>query len=86
MAGEDLQQEWARANRAGRGASARKSVATLASVAVTVSIVIVGYVLLFVLWPFDRIPVVFLATPWLPALPAGWWVRNRLWPAGALGR
>jgi hypothetical protein len=82
----DLQDEWARANRAGRTTNRRKAVATIASIAVTAPIVVAGYVALYALWPSNRIPVLFLALPWLPALPAGLWVRGRLWPRGALGR
>jgi hypothetical protein len=83
---EDLQAEWARANKAGGGANRRKAMATFASVAIAVPIVGLGYFVMLVFWPFDKIPVLFLALPWLPALPAGWWVRQKLWPRGALGR
>ena len=83
---DDLQDEWARANRAGRAANRQKLLATAASIAVTFPIVAVGYVLVIGLWPLARIPVILLALPWLPALPAGWWVRRKLWPGGAFGR
>jgi hypothetical protein len=83
---QDLQNEWARANRAGRGANRKKAIATIASVTVTVPVVAVGYFVMLGLWPWDRIPVLFLALPWVPALPVGWWVRSKLWPRGALGR
>jgi hypothetical protein len=79
-----LKQEWARAQAAGRGVSRKKAVATLASVAVTFVTVVAGYVVFFLAWPFDRVPVLFLALPWLPALPLGWFVRRKLWPGGAL--
>lgn len=84
--GGDLENEWARANRAGAAANRRKALAVVASVVVTALIVIVGYVVLLGAWPSDRIPVLFLGLPWLPALPVGLWVRGRLWPRGALGR
>jgi hypothetical protein len=79
-----LKAEWARAQSAGRGVSRKKLVATLASVAVTSVVVVAGYVVFIVAWPFDRVPVLFLALPWLPALPLGWFVRRKLWPGGAL--
>jgi hypothetical protein len=82
---EALKAEWSRAKAAGRGASREKLVATLASLAVTAFAVVAGYVALYIAWPFDRIPVLFLALPWLPALPLGWLVRRKLWPRGALG-
>jgi hypothetical protein len=82
---EALKAEWSRAQAAGRGASRKKLVATLASVAVASIAVVAGYVVLYVAWPFDRIPVLFLGLPWLPALPLGWFVRRKLWPRGALG-
>jgi hypothetical protein len=80
-----LKAEWSRAQAAGRGASRKKMMATLASVTVTSIAVVAGYVVLYVAWPFDRIPVLFLALPFLPALPLGWFVRRKLWPRGALG-
>jgi hypothetical protein len=83
---DDLQDEWARANRAGRAVNRQKTVATLASIAVTAVIMIAGYVVFFAAWTFDKIPVLFLALPWVPALPAGLFVRSRLWPRGQLGR
>lgn len=82
----DLQDEWARANRGGRAANRQKAIATGASIAVTLAIVAAGYVLLFAVWFFDKMPVFILALPWLPALPAGWWIRKRLWPRGAYAR
>jgi hypothetical protein len=78
-----LEDEWARANRAGRTANRQKATATLASVAVTALVVAAGYLALFVAWPFDKIPVLFFGLPWIPALPAGWWIRGKLWPKGA---
>jgi hypothetical protein len=79
-----LKAEWARAQAAGRGVSRKKTVATLASVAVTMVAVVAGYVVFYLAWPFDRVPVLFLALPWVPALPLGWLVRRKLWPGGAL--
>jgi hypothetical protein len=84
--GDDLDDEWARANRAGRAANRQKLFATVSSVGVTSTIVAVGYLVFFMLWPSNRIPVLFLALPWLPALPVGLWIRHKLWPRGALGR
>jgi len=83
---EELRAEWARASRSGQAVNRRKAVATVASVAVTLPILVVGYGVFFLAWPFGKVPIVILAIPWLPALTAGWWVRGRLWPRGALGR
>ena len=80
----ELRAEWARANRGGRAATRKKALATLASVAVTGTLLLVGYFFIFAL--FDTIRVIHLALPWFPALPAGWAVRNKLWPRGALAR
>ena len=77
-----LKTEWARAQGMGRSLGRRRTVATLASVVVTALTVVFGYAALWVLWPFDKIPVVYLALPWLPALPLGWFVRQKLWPRG----
>jgi hypothetical protein len=88
MGGADddaLKAEWSRAQAAGRGVSRKKMLATFASVTVTSIAVVAGYVVLYVAWPFDRIPVLFLTLPFLPALPLGWLVRRKLWPRGALG-
>jgi hypothetical protein len=79
-----LKAEWARARAAGRGVSRKKAFATLVSVAVTFVTVVAGYIVFYLAWPFDRVPVLFLALPWLPALPLGWFVRRKLWPGGAL--
>lgn len=81
---DELQNEWARMNRAGGAVRRKKMIASLASIAVTFVVLIVGYVVLLGLYPFDRIPVVALALPWFPALPAGWFVRRKLTPSGAL--
>jgi hypothetical protein len=81
---QQLQDDWARANRGGRAALRQKAFATVASVAVTAVILFLGYFV--VLGLFDRVRVVHLVLPWFPALPAGWWVRGKLWPRGALGR
>ena len=83
---EELRAEWARASRSGQAVKRKKALATLASVAVTLPILGLGYLVFFLVWPFERVPVVLLAIPWAPALAAGWWVRGRLWPRGALGR
>jgi hypothetical protein len=83
---EKFKQEWARMNRAGNAVNRQKAIATLASVALTIVILAVSYPVLLVLWPSNKIPVLFLALPWFPALAAGWWVRTKLWPGGALGR
>jgi hypothetical protein len=85
-ANEDLEDDWARANRAGRAVNRRKAFATLVSIGATAALAGAGYLAFFALWPSERFPVLFLALPWLPALPVGWWVRNGLWPRGALGR
>ena len=82
---EALKSEWSRAQSAGRWATRKKLVATVVSVSVTAIVVVLGYVLLYALWPFDRIPVLFLAIPWLPALPIGFVIRQKLWPRGPLG-
>jgi hypothetical protein len=79
---EKLKSEWARAQGFGRALGRKRMVATLASMMATGVVVLVGYVVLFVLWPFDKIPVLYLGLPWLPALPLGWFVRNKLWPKG----
>jgi hypothetical protein len=82
---EALRAEWSRAQAAGRGATRKKAVATAVSVTATAVVVIVGYVVLYAAWPFDRIPVLFLTLPWLPALPMGLVLRQKLWPRGPLG-
>ncbi len=86
QADDELKAEWDRASRSGRAVNRKKAVATLASVGVTAPALALGYLVFFAVWPFDRVPVILLATPWVPALGAGWWVRGRLWPGGALGR
>jgi hypothetical protein len=78
--------EWARMNRAGNVVNRQKAIATCASIGLTILILTVSYPILLVLWPSNKIPVIFLTLPWFPALSAGWWVRNKLWPGGALGR
>ena len=82
---DGLKAEWARAQGAGRAATRKKLVATVASVLVTAVVAVAGYSVLFIAWPFAKIPVLFLATPWLPALPLGMVIRGRLWPRGPLG-
>jgi|HubBroStandDraft_2_1064218.scaffolds.fasta_scaffold384491_2 hypothetical protein len=80
-----LAAEWSRANAGGRVYARKKLIASFASVAVTGVAVVVGYVVLLTYWPFDRVPILFLSLPWIPALPLGLVVRQRLWPRGALG-
>jgi hypothetical protein len=80
-----LKAEWSRANAGGRGYARKKLVATLASVGATAVATVVGYVVLYAIWPFDRIPILFLSLPWVPALPLGLIIRQKLWPRGALG-
>jgi hypothetical protein len=77
-----LKDEWARAQGFGRALARRRMVATLASLVVTTALVFGGYAALWLLWPFDKIPVVYLGLPWIPALPVGWLVRQKLWPRG----
>ena len=77
-----LKDEWARAQGFGRALARRRLIATLASMVVCGAVALVGYVALLVAWPFDKIPVLYLAGPWLAALPLGWWVRQKLWPRG----
>jgi hypothetical protein len=77
-----LKDEWSRAQGFGRALGRRRMIATLASIVVCGAIVLVGYFVLLVGWPFEKIPVLYLALPWLPALPLGWFVRQKLWPRG----
>ena len=77
-----LKDEWTRAQGFGRSLARRRLIATLASMVVCGATVLVGYFVLLVAWPFDKIPVLYLALPWLPALPLGWFVRQKLWPRG----
>jgi hypothetical protein len=77
-----LKDEWSRAQGFGRALARKRLIATLASIVVCGVTVLVGYVVLLVAWPFDKIPVVYLSLPWLPALPIGWFVRQKLWPRG----
>jgi hypothetical protein len=79
---EQLKAEWAKAQGFGRALARRRMIATLASMAATGAIVVGGYVALLVLWPFDKIPLLYLSLPWIPALPFGWFIRNKLWPKG----
>ncbi len=77
-----LKEEWARAQGFGRSLARKRLVATLASMAACFGLLVVCYAALLLLWPFDRIPVLYLAAPWLAALPVGWVVRQKLWPRG----
>lgn len=81
---QELKDQWAKANRAGSSVNRKKAIASLASIGVTFIILAAGYIVLLELWPFDKVPVVMLALPWFGALPAGWWVRKKLAPTGAL--
>jgi hypothetical protein len=41
-----------------------------------------GSVVLYLVWPFDKIAVWMLAAPIALSLAAGWAVRAKLWPKG----
>lgn len=65
----------------GRELTRQRAIATAAGMA----IVALGFgvaVLLWVVWPFARIPIWLLAAPVAVSIGVAWPVRNRLWPRG----
>lgn len=83
MSNEDkaLADEWARMQGVGRGLAKQRAVATIASTAVA-SLGFLGALVLYLLWPFDRIPIYFLLAPIAGGVAAGLAVRKKLWPKG----
>jgi hypothetical protein len=76
-----LANEWERMQGMGRRLQRKRFVATMAGVAVVLG-GFVASVLLYLLWPMQRIPIVLLAGPIVVSLAFGWTVRNKLWPKG----
>ncbi len=78
---EALRAEWARAQGMGKRLAREKAVATLAGMGI-VALGCVASFLVWWLWPLNRVPIALLVVPLAAALPAAWWVRNKLWPGG----
>jgi hypothetical protein len=77
----DAKAEWARMQGLGGALSRRRTVATVAGTAV-LALGFVGTLLMYVVWPFDRIPIAILVVPTGVMMPIAWAVRSRLWPKG----
>jgi hypothetical protein len=76
-----LKDEWARMQGMGRRLQRARTIATLAGMGVVFG----GFIasaLLYLFWPLEKIPVVFLAGPIVVSIAIGWGVRNKLWPKG----
>lgn len=78
---EALEDEWSRAQRAGRRVVRARLAATLAGMA-PVAVGFAGSVLVYWLWPLDGVPIWCLVIPIALSLPIGWRARNKLWPRG----
>lgn len=76
-----LKAEWAKMQGFGAGLQRQRLVATLASMGVA-GAGFVGTIVLYVVWPFDKIPVMLLIAPFALSLGPAWAVRNKLWPKG----
>jgi hypothetical protein len=77
----DAKAEWARMQGLGGALQKRRTIATLAGTAVLAA-GFLGSVVIFLFWPFDRVPIVALGAPIALMLPVAWGVRSKLWPKG----
>lgn len=76
-----LQNEWARAQGMGRRLQKQRMIATLAGMAVVFGGFLAA-ILLYVMWPLHKIPVMLLIAPIAASIGLGWTLRNKLWPKG----
>ncbi len=78
---KDAEAEWARMQGLGGVLRKQRMIATVASTAV-MSVGFAGSILVFLFWPYERMPVVALGVPIGVMLPLAWAVRSKLWPKG----
>ena len=78
---EEAEAEWARMQGLGGALQRRRFVATAAGTAI-LAVGFVGSVIVYLLWPADRVPIVVLGAPIGLLLPVAWGVRSKLWPKG----